>query len=106
MKHEHNKKIQKSIDLRKKYQIKVEGIDVPFVFKDFGTLISQYGIEERLAEGLAEMGFRKPTAVQMQTMPALLEDRNVLVTAPTGTGKTMSYLVPIMHNIVKKRVDG
>lgn len=41
----------------------------------------------------------------MQTIPALLEDRNVLVTAPTGTGKTLSYLFPILHNLIKKRSE-
>lgn len=54
---------------------------------------------------IAKMGFKKPTPVQMQTMPGLLEDRNVLVTAPTGTGKTISYLLPIVHNLLKKRAE-
>ena len=48
-------------------------------------------------------GVSRPTAVQMQTIPALLDDRNVLVTAPTGTGKTLAYLLPTLHNLIKKR---
>lgn len=44
------------------------------------------------------MGLRKPTSIQMQAIPALLQHRNVLVTAPTGTGKTLSYLLPLLQN--------
>jgi ATP-dependent RNA helicase DDX52/ROK1 len=89
--------------LRKKYHIKVNGTDVPFVINSFGTLAHKYHINSKLMENLAEMGFKKPTPVQMQVIPSLLEDRNVLVTAPTGTGKTLSYLLPIIQNLIKKR---
>ncbi len=51
------------------------------------------------------MGLVKPTPVQMQAIPALLEDRNVLITAPTGTGKTISYLFSILQNIINKRKE-
>lgn len=44
MKHEHNKRIQKSSELRKKYHIKAEGIDIPFVFKNFSSLVHKYAI--------------------------------------------------------------
>lgn len=45
---------------------------MPFVSKYFGVLAKKYHIDGRLLEGLAEMGFKKPTPVQMQTIPALL----------------------------------
>ena len=45
------------------------------------------------------MGYEKPTAVQMQVIPSLMESRNVVVTAPTGTGKTLAYLLPILHKL-------
>jgi superfamily II DNA/RNA helicase len=45
---------------------------VPFVNKYFGALAKKYQIDDRLLEGLAEMGFKKPTPVQMQTIPSLL----------------------------------
>lgn len=89
--------------MRKASKIKVSGSDVPFVMVGFDGLSKRYGVDEGLMEGLAMLGVSQPTPVQMQTIPALIEDRNVLVTAPTGTGKTLSYLLPIIHNIIKKR---
>ncbi len=50
------------------------------------------------------MGYQKPTPVQMQVIPALMGRRNTLVTAPTGTGKTLAYLLPILHSLPLKKV--
>lgn len=72
MKHKHNKLIQKSIDLRRKYHIKVLGTDIPFVAPNFSTLSKRFNISQKLLSGIAEMGLEKPTPVQMQTIPALL----------------------------------
>lgn len=41
----------------------------------------------------------------MQVMPCLLERRNMIVTAPTGTGKTLSFLLPLLQNLpVSKKI--
>ncbi|RYH32069.1 DEAD/DEAH box helicase [archaeon] len=42
-------------------------------------------------------GYMKPTAVQMQAWPAILNGSNVLGVAPTGSGKTLAYTLPIAH---------
>ena len=64
---------------------------------NFTKLMKKYQLKPNLAKGLAMMGLKKPTPIQMQAIPSLLEERNTLVTAPTGTGKTLSYLVPIIQ---------
>ena len=60
--------------------------------------MKKYHIHQGVCKGLASMGLSRPTPIQMQAIPALFEDRNILVTAPTGTGKTFSYLIPILQS--------
>jgi ATP-dependent RNA helicase DDX31/DBP7 len=45
------------------------------------------------------MGFEAPTLVQAQAIPVILSGRDVLVNAPTGTGKTIAYLAPLIHHL-------
>lgn len=43
--------------------------------------------------------FKAATPVQEQAIPVILEGRDVLVESPTGTGKTLAYLLPIIEQI-------
>lgn len=70
------------------------------------------GLHTTLCDELRDkMGFEVPTLVQAQAIPAILSGRHVLVNAATGTGKTVAYLVPIIHHLQKsdrriQRADG
>ncbi|KAL9686810.1 hypothetical protein QQ045_031203 [Rhodiola kirilowii] len=70
------------------------------------------GLEPTLCDQLRErMGFEAPTLVQAQAIPVILAGRHVLVNAATGTGKTVTYLAPIIHHLHKfspriERSDG
>ncbi|WP_238652267.1 DEAD/DEAH box helicase [Paenibacillus piscarius] len=57
------------------------------------------GIQEDLAARLAEFGITEPSPVQEQTIPLLLEGRDVLAASQTGTGKTLAYLLPLLQGI-------
>lgn len=59
------------------------------------------GLNAALAAQLAEAGAAHPTAVQTQAIPALLAGRDGVIVSPTGTGKTLAYLLPILQ-----RLDG
>ncbi|MDF3077504.1 MAG: box helicase [Sphingobacteriaceae bacterium] len=60
---------------------------------------SDFNFDEQLQEGLNSMGFKKPTPIQQQSIPLILQNKDLIACAQTGTGKTASYLLPIMHHI-------
>jgi ATP-dependent RNA helicase DeaD len=57
------------------------------------------GVSEATLRGLASMGFEEPTPVQGRAIPCLLERRDVIAQALTGTGKTAAFGVPIVERI-------
>ncbi|WP_205942642.1 DEAD/DEAH box helicase [Pedobacter psychroterrae] len=61
-------------------------------FKDFN-------FNPELFEGLMAMGFRNATPVQQQAIPLILDKKDLIACAQTGTGKTGAYLLPIMNMI-------
>ena len=50
-------------------------------------------------EALADVGYENPTPIQTQTIPLLLEGRDVLGQAQTGTGKTAAFALPVLSNL-------
>ncbi|KAJ4957579.1 hypothetical protein NE237_024690 [Protea cynaroides] len=75
---------------------KNDGEDGIFASCSFSSL----GLQSSLCEQLRErLGFEVPTLVQAQAIPVILSGRHVLVNAATGTGKTASYLAPIIHHL-------
>ena len=64
---------------------------------------SDGGLDTRVAEALPRGGWPRPTPVQAQAAPVLLEGRDALVVAPTGGGKTGAFLVPALHLVVASR---
>ncbi|KAI3701371.1 hypothetical protein L6452_26388 [Arctium lappa] len=90
----------------KKKSIGAEG-DI-FASCDFSSL----GLHPALCDQLRErMGFEAPTLIQAQAIPVILSGRHVLVNAATGTGKTVTYLAPVIHQLQKcdpriQRSDG
>lgn len=62
---------------------------------EFGLL----GIRPELVEALNRSGLKDPTPIQVQAIPILLQGRDVLAQAQTGTGKTLAFLLPILERI-------
>lgn len=61
-------------------------------FKDFN-------FDPQLFEGLQSMGYVKPTPIQAQAIPLILQHKDLIACAQTGTGKTASYLLPVLQHI-------
>ena len=61
----------------------------------FGTL----GLDARLLETLAALGYEEPTPIQLEAIPPLLEGRDLLAEAPTGTGKTAAFALPMLNRL-------
>ena len=57
------------------------------------------GLNDKLLEALAHLGFESPSPIQAQCIPALLKGADVLGIAQTGTGKTAAFALPILEKI-------
>ena len=60
------------------------------------------GLSELTVQALARIGYTSPSPVQLQLIPPAMEGRDCLGNAPTGTGKTASFLLPIIEKIDEK----
>lgn len=63
--------------------------------KDF----AQLGVDEALCGALAKQDITKPTAIQAEILPKALQGQSLLGEAPTGTGKTLAYLLPTLMKL-------
>lgn len=61
---------------------------------------SDFKFDPQLLEGLSSMGFTKPTPIQEQAIPIILDNKDLIACAQTGTGKTAAYVLPILHKII------
>ncbi|DBA04893.1 TPA: hypothetical protein N0F65_006895 [Lagenidium giganteum] len=87
--------------LRQQLDIRVSCVDdptwtPPLLLNDFAC--EQLPVE--LTHNLEANQYTQPTPVQMQSIPCILAGDSVLVSAPTGTGKTAAFLIPIIANLV------
>jgi ATP-dependent RNA helicase DeaD len=57
------------------------------------------GMDSRLLASLTDLGYEEPTPIQRAAIPALLEGRDVLAMAATGTGKTAAFALPLLHRL-------
>ncbi|MDR1414737.1 MAG: DEAD/DEAH box helicase [Odoribacteraceae bacterium] len=60
-------------------------------------------LDESLLQGLDSMNFQEMTPVQELTIPVILEGRDIIACAQTGTGKTAAYVLPILNRLAKEQ---
>lgn len=61
----------------------------------------QFSLDPRIHAGIKAAGYVTPTPIQQQAIPIVLEGRDVLGLAQTGTGKTAAFMIPILQHLLK-----
>ncbi len=57
------------------------------------------GLDERIVAALSALGYEEPTPIQREAIPPLLAGRDILAEAPTGTGKTAAFALPLIQRL-------
>ncbi|KAH6942256.1 hypothetical protein HPB50_002076 [Hyalomma asiaticum] len=65
----------------------------------------EMGLDDRLLKAIAKLGWGKPTPIQEKAVPLILEGKDVLARARTGSGKTGGFCLPMIHRLMQYRVD-
>jgi len=65
----------------------------------------ELGIIDPILNALEDKGYTHPTPIQQQSIPILLKGKDLLGCAQTGTGKTASFAIPIIQQMVEKKSD-
>ena len=63
---------------------------------------STLGLSEPLLKAVTELGYTSPTAIQKKAIPVVLSGKDIIASAQTGTGKTASFVLPILHLLNNK----
>jgi ATP-dependent RNA helicase DDX46/PRP5 len=83
-------------DLRAELEgIKCRGKEVPKPIKNW----AQAGLSNRVMELIRRSGFDKPMPIQCQALPVIMSGRDCIGVAKTGSGKTLSYVLPMLRHI-------
>jgi len=69
------------------------------------TTFSEFELKPALQKSLDEVGYETPTPIQEQTIPLMLEKKDVLGQAQTGTGKTAAFALPLLSNLNLRQKD-
>ena len=60
----------------------------------------QFNLHTQIEKGIEALGYTAPTPIQLQSMPAILQGKDVMGMAQTGTGKTAAFALPILQRLM------
>lgn len=66
---------------------------------------NDFNIDQKLKDSILESGYTNPTQIQDESIPSLLEGKDLVGIANTGTGKTASFLIPLIDKVIKNRKE-
>ena len=65
----------------------------------------ELGLGEEILQGLDAMGFEKATPIQEEAIPKVLNNKDLIACAQTGTGKTAAFVLPVLQRLMSNRRD-
>jgi ATP-dependent RNA helicase RhlE len=63
----------------------------------------ELGLNKPIVRAIEEQGYENPTLVQEQAIPLVLDKKDVIASAQTGTGKTAAFALPILQNLFDRQ---
>ncbi|XP_076160936.1 ATP-dependent RNA helicase vasa isoform X2 [Ptiloglossa arizonensis] len=82
-------------------EVKVSGENEPMPIESFEAA----GLRNIVLENIKKSGYTKPTPVQKHALPIILNNRDLMACAQTGSGKTAAFAVPIINNLLERPTD-
>jgi ATP-dependent RNA helicase RhlE len=67
---------------------------------------ASFGLSDPILKAVAEQGYKTPSPIQAEAIPAVLKRRNLMATAQTGTGKTGAFALPLLEGLLEKERAG
>lgn len=80
-------------------EVNVTGNDPPRPITSFETS----GLRPLILENVQKSGYTKPTPIQKYSIPAILNGRDLMSCAQTGSGKTAAFMLPIIHDLITNK---
>ncbi|KAL5478031.1 hypothetical protein EMCRGX_G024906 [Ephydatia muelleri] len=91
---------------RNSRHIYLTGSDVPDAVKSFEELQSSYCLSPYILRNVQASGYKEPTPIQMQAVQLMLQGQEILACAPTGSGKTAAFIIPILAHLKEPKKAG
>ena len=63
---------------------------------------SDFGLDKKIMSTVEHLGFKKPTEIQQQAIPAAMTGHDLIASSKTGSGKTLAFIIPAMQAFIKE----
>lgn len=67
------------------------------------SAFSDLALDPRLLRSIGHLGFVRPTEIQADAIPAVMQGKDLMVSSQTGSGKTLAYLLPMMQRMLRSK---
>ena len=98
-----SREIEEINAFRNRLGIRAKGREIAAPAARFDDMDFSVESQEILLRNIEESQWKEPTSIQMQAIPVQLTGRDILAAAPTGSGKTAAFLLPIMFSPLTER---